>query len=196
MVSTTPKRTRTAIALLEAAAAVFAEKGNDAVLADVSDAARVGRATLYRYFPNREALVTELINYAVDETSTRLVQADLDNVDLAEALARVCRALIAARAKYAVLAGMTEFGENKKGERIAGLIFQPIEAIIHRGVEARELRADLDEHELFVIFGSIMQAASRLAPKVGIERAASIATSVFLGGAGRSKDLPGGHSIP
>jgi AcrR family transcriptional regulator len=194
--TTTPKRTRTAIALLEAAAAVFAEKGNDAVLADVSDAARVGRATLYRYFPNREALVTELINYAVDETSTRLVQADLDNVDLAEALARVCRALIAARAKYAVLAGMTEFGENKKGERIAGLIFQPIEAIIRRGVEAHELRTDLDERELFVIFGSIMQAASRLAPTVGIERAASIATSVFLSGAGRSKDLAGGHSIP
>ncbi len=57
-VSTRPvMRDHVAEAILDAAAAVFAERGEAASMADVAEAAGVGRATLYRYFPSRDVLL-------------------------------------------------------------------------------------------------------------------------------------------
>lgn len=64
----TTKTTRTRAALLDAAAAVFAKKPI-ASLQDVAEAAQVGRATLYRYFPTREALLRELALMAIARTN-------------------------------------------------------------------------------------------------------------------------------
>jgi hypothetical protein len=47
---------RVSTAILEAAAALPAERGEQASMADVAAAAGMARATVYRYFPNREAL--------------------------------------------------------------------------------------------------------------------------------------------
>lgn len=46
------------LAILEAAAAVFAEKGVGVALDEVARTAKVGIATLYRHFPTREDLIT------------------------------------------------------------------------------------------------------------------------------------------
>jgi AcrR family transcriptional regulator len=47
--------------LVEAAEAVFAERGPSATLDDVAKAAQVGPATLYRRFANKDALVREVL---------------------------------------------------------------------------------------------------------------------------------------
>lgn len=47
--------------LLDAAEAVFAERGPEATLDDVAAAADVGAATLYRRFANKDALVQEVL---------------------------------------------------------------------------------------------------------------------------------------
>lgn len=47
--------------LLEAAESVFAERGPAATLDDVAAAARVGVATLYRRFTNKDSLVQEVL---------------------------------------------------------------------------------------------------------------------------------------
>ncbi|MFT3865076.1 MAG: TetR/AcrR family transcriptional regulator [Solirubrobacterales bacterium] len=47
--------------LLAAAAAVFAENGLEAGVDDVAREAGVGTGTLYRHFPNKEALIDELV---------------------------------------------------------------------------------------------------------------------------------------
>ena len=60
-------RERVAAAIVEAAATVLAEHGDSASMSDVAGAAGVARATLYRYFPNREALLEALGSVAVDE---------------------------------------------------------------------------------------------------------------------------------
>jgi AcrR family transcriptional regulator len=49
-----PRFDRTGAAILDAAARVFSEQGTAANLADVAAAGGVSRATLYRYYPNRE----------------------------------------------------------------------------------------------------------------------------------------------
>jgi AcrR family transcriptional regulator len=47
--------------LVDAAEAVFAERGPSATLDDVAKAAQVGPATLYRRFANKDALVREVL---------------------------------------------------------------------------------------------------------------------------------------
>jgi len=180
----TAKRDRTTTALLEAAAVAFAEQGASARIADIADAARVGPATLYRYFPNREALLGALLEYALDETSDRLAEADLEDVPFAEGIARVCRALVASRSKYAVLTKMVDVVDRRQIEmRLAG----PIRALLRRGIAERAVREDLSEDELVTVLGALFQAAGYLAShgQAGIERAATIATSVFLDGTAR-----------
>jgi TetR/AcrR family transcriptional regulator, mexCD-oprJ operon repressor len=175
------KRDRTTAALLEAAAGVFAEQGASARLADVAEAADVGLATLYRYFPNREALLEALMEYALDETSERLTAADLETVPFAEGVARVCRALVASRSKYALLARMVDHVDKGKAEpRLGG----PIRALLRKGITEGTVRQDLSEDEMVIILGALVQAASYLVSQgqAGTERAATIASSVFLNG--------------
>lgn len=54
-------------ALLDAAADLFAARGLDIPLDDVARRAGVGRATLYRHFPNREALTDGIIDRVIEE---------------------------------------------------------------------------------------------------------------------------------
>src|SRR5919198_2305787 len=58
---------RVAAAILEAAARVLATGGEQASMNDVAAAAGVARATLYRYFPSRQALLDELARVAAEE---------------------------------------------------------------------------------------------------------------------------------
>ncbi len=61
----------------------------------------VARATLYRHFPTREQLLQALSASARDATATRLAEADLDAVPVAEAIARIARVVAAGGSKYA-----------------------------------------------------------------------------------------------
>src|SRR5215212_6143543 len=97
-------RERVAAAILEAAAAVLAREGSQAKMSDVAVAAGVARATLYRYFPTREALLDALGRFAVQEAGDRLEAARLDQVPVQEGFTRAVRALVAVGDYFVVLA--------------------------------------------------------------------------------------------
>jgi AcrR family transcriptional regulator len=61
--------------ILEAAAIVFAERGLDATLDEVAAAAGVGVGTVYRRFPDKDALVGALFQNAIDEIANLANQA-------------------------------------------------------------------------------------------------------------------------
>jgi AcrR family transcriptional regulator len=75
------QKARTYQALLEAAMA-FVREGRDFSIADVADAARVGRTTAYNYFPTKEALfsraVTEIVVRADFSDLSELFQQSSD----------------------------------------------------------------------------------------------------------------------
>src|SRR5580692_7177997 len=56
--------------ILAAAAAVFTERGLDATLDEVARAAGVGVGTVYRRFPDKETLVSELFRDRIDALVT------------------------------------------------------------------------------------------------------------------------------
>jgi AcrR family transcriptional regulator len=57
--------------LLKIAREVFAEQGAEASLRDIARRADVGLGTLYRHFPNREALLDALLRSSFDELAER-----------------------------------------------------------------------------------------------------------------------------
>ena len=62
---------RVATVILDAAAHVFAA-GGESSMNEIAETAGVGRATLYRYFPNRQALWDEVAVVAVARISKQL----------------------------------------------------------------------------------------------------------------------------
>lgn len=67
------------IRILEAAVRLFTTKDYHEVLMDeVADQAGVGKGTVYRYFPTKEALFLELVHLAVDRAS-EVIRAGISN---------------------------------------------------------------------------------------------------------------------
>jgi AcrR family transcriptional regulator len=157
---------------------------------EVAEASGIARATLYRYFPNREQLLQALVTVTLEETAARLDEADLDRVPVIEGIARMTRVVVAAGSKYAAVIGQPELaycGDAKL--RIRTLI----EDLMRRGIEDGTLRGDLSVDELAFVFGRLLDGAARLAAerKAGVEHVAALITSVFLRGTERDGFVTG-----
>ena len=92
-VSRTQRRaSRTRKRLLDAALALFNEKGLDATaIEDITERADVGKGTFYRHFGNKEAVVMALIDNAVDHLVDRMKPGNPPQ-NLEEALEQLLKA--------------------------------------------------------------------------------------------------------
>jgi TetR/AcrR family transcriptional regulator, mexCD-oprJ operon repressor len=178
---------RVAGAILDATADLLAEGGESPSMNDVAEAAGVARATLYRYFPTRERLLQALATAARDATATRLAEADLDAVPVAEGIARLARVVAAGGSKYAAV--IDHHGPGY-ADAVEQQIKTMIEALLRRGIDDGTLRGDLSVDELLFLLGSLLQAAARMAAehRAGVEKAAALVTSVFLHGTESRQD--------
>jgi AcrR family transcriptional regulator len=177
-----PRFDRTAAAILDAAAHVFSEQGTAANLADVAAAGGVSRATLYRYFPNREALLKALGAHALTELASRLNDAGLERATVEEAIGRLARALVAVGERYAVLVSGQCPADEADEER---LVVAPMRAVLERGIASGIIRQDLTADVLLELFGGTLIAAIKLTQRhqLGAEEASAAAAAVFLDGA-------------
>lgn len=89
----TGARGRTRRAILSAAASVLSRR-RDATLADIAAAADVGRSTLQRYFPDREELVSAVIEDSLRRLDEALKEARIDEGPPLEALRRLVSAML------------------------------------------------------------------------------------------------------
>ena len=179
---TAPRFDRTAAAILDAAAHVFSEQGTAANLADVAAAAGVSRATLYRYYPNREALLKALAAHALNELANRLNDAGLERATVKEAIERLARALVAVGDRYSVLVSEQCTPDEADDER---LVRAPMRAVFERGIASGHLRQDLTADVLLELFAGTIMAAIKLTQRhqLGAEEASAAAAAVFLDGA-------------
>jgi AcrR family transcriptional regulator len=180
--TSSPRYDRTAAAILDAAAHVLAERGGSANMAEVAAASGVSRATLYRYYPSREALLDALAAQALADAGGRIADAGLERCSVPEAIERIVRALLAVGDRYAVLLGEQVEPDRAEAERVVGA---PLRAVFARGIEQGVLRDDVPPEVLQMLFGGLLTGAIKLVGErlLGLEETAATTTAVFLDGA-------------
>ncbi|SDS34662.1 TetR/AcrR family transcriptional regulator [Microlunatus soli] len=187
---TTPEpavRSGVRAAILNTAAAVIAERGDAASMAEIAATAGVGRATLYRYFPSREQLLQGMTVAAMEELAGNIAAAELETVDVPEALARLSRAFLAAATRYAALVHLRDRHLTKPAE-LEERIARPVLDVLRRGIADGSLRSDVPLELQFTVLTGLYEKVMRLvlSGELQAERASSLVTSVFLDGAGVS----------
>ena len=171
---------RVSAAILEAAAAVLAERGEQASMADVATAAGVARATVYRYFPNREALFEALGRLAVEEAGERLNAGRLQEVSVAEAFERAVRALVAVGDSFVVVSRESARPDPAEFER---RVASPLRGLVERAQSLGEVRDDLPASWLMESLIGIVVSGLQTHPSLGAEDTVAGITSLFLDGA-------------
>jgi AcrR family transcriptional regulator len=135
--------------ILTAAAEVFAERGLGASLDDVAARAGVGVGTVYRRFPDKDALIDALFGEKIGRIE-QLAREGLDNEDPWEAFAGFMRGVCRLQAedrglKEALL--MRDRGTERLHQ--ARDTIAPVAAkLLERAQEAGEVRADLGMYDV------------------------------------------------
>jgi AcrR family transcriptional regulator len=166
-------------AVVEAAAAVLS-RDESASMQAVAEAAGVGRATLYRHFPNRETLMAALIDAAVTGAADALRSARLDSVPADEAIARATRALLANAEHYAVVVQRRLPVEPDVARQ---LFVEPLTAVLRRGQACGIVRDDVDASLLYDCWLGMVVRMSEHVEEHGVEDASSAVVRVLLDGA-------------
>jgi len=167
-------------AILEAAAAVLVDRGEQASMADVAAAAGMARATVYRYFPNREALFEALARLAVEEAGERLQAGRLDEVAVPEAFERAVRALVGVGDLFVVVSRDSARPDSEEFER---QVASPLRGLVERAQSLGEVRDDLPASWLMESLIGIVVSGLQTRPPLGVEDTVAGITSLFLDGA-------------
>ena len=175
---------RIAGAIIEGAARTLARGGDRASMHDVAAEAGVARATLYRYFPSRQALVEEVARWAATDAGTRLSSARLDEVPVEEGVARAVRALVEVGDFFIVLARERVRPDPDVFESSLGT---PLRGLVERGQESGSIRDDVPSSWLTESLVGLVVSVLSVSPSMGREDTIAITTSLFLKGASCSR---------
>jgi AcrR family transcriptional regulator len=135
--------------ILDAAATVFAERGLDVSFDDIAAAAGVGVGTVYRRFPDKDALIEALFEAKIREIHDLAVAA-LAVEDPWEALAGFMRGVCELQARDRGLKQVL-FAPDRGRARVGAArdVIAPVATqLLQRAQAAGVVRADLGEYDL------------------------------------------------
>ena len=151
---------RNIAAILDAGLACFSRNA-DASVTDVARAAGVGRVTLYRHFPSREALVDAVLAHAISSADSALEAVAVDDGPAPEALARLIhsswrivdhhRSLLAAAQHDLPPARIRHLHDQAMAR---------VEHLIGRGQNQGDFRTDLPRPWLVATFYSVLHGSA------------------------------------
>jgi TetR/AcrR family transcriptional repressor of mexCD-oprJ operon len=183
MSAAAPRQTlqqRVATAILDGAARTFALQGDQASMNDVAAASGVARATVYRYFPNRQTLLDELARAALSDAEALLNAARIDEVAPEEGVTRAVRALVEVGDSFVLLVRERRRSDPERFER--GLD-QPLRRLFERGQGAGDIRADIAGAQLTEALIGMVVGVLTSTPALGKEDMIATITGLFLDGA-------------
>jgi TetR/AcrR family transcriptional regulator, mexCD-oprJ operon repressor len=167
-------------AILEGAARIFARQGDQANMNDVAAAAGVARATVYRYFPNREALLDALAQATVSDVDARLASARINEVAPEEGIARAVRALVDVGDSFVLLARGRLRSDPERFERS---LMQPLRQLFERGQADGDIRNDITGARLSEAMIGLIVGVVTSTPSLGNEDMTATINGLFLDGA-------------
>ncbi len=173
--------------LLKAAREVLAERGFDADITEIAAKAGVGAGTVYRNFPNKDALVMAIAKEMVIKTAFELNGITSKVQDARECIALVMRVGFRRLEEYGQLVVTLVAGTQPPAfryvvdQRILRSFFS---TLIRRGIQQGHFRPDLDvEYAVGVWFALVApRAMQRLTASRSVDEIASLTTEFFLAG--------------
>lgn len=156
--------------VLEAAGEVFAEHGLDASMEAVARRAGVGVGTVYRRFPDRDALIDALFRERM-AAMLAIVESCLEDEDPWHGLERALNELMR---RQAVDRGLKELmvvrGRGAEGLREKRVQLIPaVDALVARAIASGDLRADVSATDLALVqtmLGAAADLGGELEPEL------------------------------
>jgi AcrR family transcriptional regulator len=141
--------------VLEAAAAVFAERGPDASVDEIARRAGVGHATVFRRFPTKDALIRAVVRHSLDELAA-LADAALSAADPGAAFTEYVWAAVELHARdRGLFECMDRCLKDEKTQEIVALT----EQIVMRAQAAGAVRRDISPGDVLNLIGAVIAAA-------------------------------------
>jgi AcrR family transcriptional regulator len=157
-----PRKLRTDAArnrdqVLDAAAALFAERGDETQMADVARAAGVGIGTVYRHFPTRRALIGATAERRFSEILTYARRESLPNPDVRQALADLLRRIAEVHEDGRMLSSAIEsvIGDTEPHGETRAEFDDLAGQLLARGRADGSIRADATTADLYMIVGAV-----------------------------------------
>jgi TetR/AcrR family transcriptional regulator, mexCD-oprJ operon repressor len=171
---------RVSSVILDAAARVLAADGEQASMSDVAVAAGVARATVYRYFPTRQALLDRLMEIATADARTRLSAARVDAVRPEEGLRRAVGALLDVGDYFVVLARERLVADS---HGFTAGIGGPLRRVVEQAQAAGGLRRDIPSSWLVEFLVRLVTTVVAASPTMGRDDMVELVVSLFFDGA-------------
>jgi TetR/AcrR family transcriptional regulator, mexCD-oprJ operon repressor len=171
---------RVAAAILDAAGQLFALEGERASMNDVAAAAGVARATVYRYFPNRDVLLDALGEATLSDVESRLESARIDEVEPEEGIARAVRALVETGSSFVLLARGRLRSDPARFKRA---LESPLRRLFERGQAEGVVRDDIASARLTESLIGQIASVLTSTPPLGREDMSATVIGLFLDGA-------------
>lgn len=151
---------RNIAAILDAGFELFAANSSVS-MAEVAQAAGVGRVTLYAHFSSREALLEAIVRRAIDEAVELLDGLGLDAEPAAVALERLLRTQWNLLDRYRRIraAAVDELGERRLRRR-HDPVLERLRGLIVRGQNDGAFRTDLTSDWLVTAIYSLLHATA------------------------------------
>jgi AcrR family transcriptional regulator len=158
-------------AILEAARAVFAQRGVDAPLDEIAHLAGTGNATLYRRFPTRADLLAAVFAERMVE-HLRAVEAGLADPDPWNGFASYVRTVGAMQARDRGIADLVtmELSSAPEIEHLRSRAYEGLVRLAERARSAGVLRADFSTEDVVVL---LMANAGLIERSAGVAADAS-----------------------
>jgi AcrR family transcriptional regulator len=157
--------------ILDAARAVFAEKGLEASVADVAERAGVGTATIFRRFPAKDDLVAAILKEELSAVTAR-ADAALESPDpfvgLGEFVEWAVEHIIQGRC-FCEASGSELFARPQIQELLTELT-AAVQRMLQRGKDAGAVRSDVTADEIGFLINAIAQAGLRIEQTPGASR--------------------------
>ncbi|WP_024799634.1 TetR/AcrR family transcriptional regulator [Nocardia sp. BMG51109] len=152
--------------IVECAREAFAEHGPEAPLDEIGRRAGVGPGTLYRHFPNRDALIEAVYRSRIEALAARAYEL-IETLSPAEALDQWFRAQVDFVMDKRSLAATLKAAIDRSSETFtlcSGLITDAAGAVLRPVQETGLIRADIEPRDLLRL-GHGIGAACETAPE-------------------------------